>query len=324
MDHVIKQSAGNFGYITHDGDKNEIRRETRKTTQLQRPIERRVHDLTFADDIALFENNNTNQQNQINELKRVAAMTGLEINVKKTVQMRLNDDGNEPNIMIDNQPVEIANEFKYLGSHISSTEKDVNSRIALAWVAFDKLKDILRARTQKLTINTKFRLYNAACISILLYGCESWVLTEKDKNKLDVFHRTCLRIMMGYNQNENHMTNEELYTSTGQRKISDEIIRRQLQFTGHCLRMKPEEPVNTYVLYESKRSSVGQRGKGRPRLTYLAQIASYINVQKDNETVSVISRYASDRKDWKKLIGGSELPKPAINSVLDAPGKLAR
>jgi hypothetical protein len=54
-------------------------------------------------------------------------MTGLEINVKKTVQMRLNDDGNEPNIMIDNQPVEIANEFKYLGSHISSTKKDVNS-----------------------------------------------------------------------------------------------------------------------------------------------------------------------------------------------------
>jgi hypothetical protein len=79
-------------------------------------------------------------------------------------------------------------------------------------VALDKLKDILRARSQKLTINTKFRLYNAACISILLYGCESWVLTNKDRNKLDVFHRTCLRIMMGYNQSENHMTNEALYT----------------------------------------------------------------------------------------------------------------
>jgi hypothetical protein len=100
------------------------------------------------------------------------------------------------------------------------------------------------------------------------------VLTNKERHKLDVFHRTCLRIMMGYNQNENHMTNEELYISTGQRKISDEIRRRQLKFTGHCLRMKPEEPVNTYVLYESKKSSVGQRGKGRPRLMYLAQIAS--------------------------------------------------
>ena len=34
MDYVIKQSSGNFGYITHDGDKNETRRETRRTTQL--------------------------------------------------------------------------------------------------------------------------------------------------------------------------------------------------------------------------------------------------------------------------------------------------
>jgi hypothetical protein len=69
----------------------------------------------------------------------------------------------------------------------------------------------------------------------------------------------------------------------------------------HGPRMKPEEPVNNYVLYESKRSSVGQRGKGRPGLTYLAQIASYINVQKDNDAVKVISRYASDRKAWTTL-----------------------
>jgi hypothetical protein len=65
--------------------------------------------------------------------------------VKKTVQMRLNENGiNQPNIKIDDQPVEIVKEFKCLGSHISTTEKDVSSRIALAWVAFDKLKDISR------------------------------------------------------------------------------------------------------------------------------------------------------------------------------------
>jgi hypothetical protein len=128
------------------------------------------------------------------------------------------------------------------------------------------------------------------------FGPDSPVLTEKDRKKLDVFRRTSLRIMMGHNQSENHMTNEELYISTGQRKKSDEIRRRQLKFTGHCLRMKPEEPVNTYVLYESKRSSVGQRGQRRPRLTYLAQIASHINVQKDKDAVKEISRYASDRK----------------------------
>ena len=97
-------------------------------------------------------------------------MTGLEINVKKTVQMRLN----QPNtnilpLNIDGQPVEIVEDFKYLGSHVSSIEKDINARIGLACVAFDELKKTPKSRTGKVSSGTKFRLYNTACISILLY-----------------------------------------------------------------------------------------------------------------------------------------------------------
>jgi hypothetical protein len=48
----------------------------------------------------------------------------------------------DPKIMIDNKYFEITKEFKYI-----STEKYVSSKIELSWVAFDKLKDILRARS---------------------------------------------------------------------------------------------------------------------------------------------------------------------------------
>ena len=137
--------------------------------------------------------------------------------------------------------------------------------------------------------------------------------------------------MKGYNQSESHMTNDKLYQSTGQRPISKEIERRQLKFTGHCLRMEPDEPVNTYVLYESKRPSAGRRRKGRPTLTYLAQIANYINVQKDENAAKVISKCACDRKGWNELIAGIYTPAPrlirdapASNSVLDVPGEPAR
>lgn len=66
-----------------------------------------------------------------------------------------------------------------------------------------------------------------------------------------------------------------------------------------------------------KRPSVGQRGRGRPRLSYLAQIASYIDVQKEDDAVKEISRRASDRKVWIKLIYGIKSPEPA-------PGEPAR
>ena len=92
---------------------------------------------------------------------------------------------------------------------MGSTEKDVDARIGLAWVAFAKLKPILRA--SRPSIEFKMRLFNAACISILLYGCESWVLTETLKKKLDVFARNCYRIMLNIRQADDHITNDELY-----------------------------------------------------------------------------------------------------------------
>jgi hypothetical protein len=85
-----------------------------------------------------------------------------------------------------------------------------------------------------------------------------------------------------------------------------------------------EEPVNTYVLYESKRLYVGQRGQGRQMLTYLAQFASYIDVQKDYDRVKEISSKRHEELDKVELIDGIKSPEPSVNSVLDVSGELAR
>ena len=50
---------------------------------------------------------------------------------------------------------------------IMSTEKDVENRIALAWVVFSKLKSILRS--PEATVKFKMRLFKASCISVLRY-----------------------------------------------------------------------------------------------------------------------------------------------------------
>ena len=94
-----------------------------------------------------------------------------------------------PPLTINNEKIEIVDEFKYLGSYMNSTDKDINTRIGLAWSAFEKLKSILKA--PKLKTRLKMRIFNAACISILLYGCESWVLTEDDHNTYTKYPNTC-------------------------------------------------------------------------------------------------------------------------------------
>ena len=134
--------------------------------------------------------------------------------IKKTEQMHLNQpDPSAAKLSIDNQDIEVVEDFKYLGSFVGSTEHDVRVRIGLAWAAFAKLKTILRS--PKPTVSFKIRIFQAACISILLYGCESWILTTALAKKLDIFARTCYRIILGVKQSRDHITDEVLYQRAG-------------------------------------------------------------------------------------------------------------
>jgi hypothetical protein len=265
IDWVCKPLADNYGYLTHKGTSNDASgRNMRSTT---RKVNRRLNDLSFADDIALLENDNTQAQKQLDLMKERASMVGLEINIKKTEQMRLNLPtwyspmpssiyNPPPPLLIDGQPIAIVNEFKYLGSYMGSTEKDVCFRIGMAWAAFNKLRTILTSRSGKPTVKLKLRLFNAACLSILLYGCESWALTPQLEKKLDVYARTCYRIILNIKQSEAHLTNKELYIrADNARPISAIIRERQLSFIGHCLRMpkvdRPREHLRTLHIRNS-------------------------------------------------------------------------
>ena len=245
IDYISKQSEEDFGYVTHkESAPRTSQRPTRSTSAIKCVAERKLNDLAFADDVALLENSAERAQKQLDAYKDNALKVGLRLNIKKTEQLQLNQprDAILTKLVVDGQEIAVVDDFKYLGSHVGSTEKDVNTRIALAWVAFARLKPLLRA--SRPTIEFKIRLFNAACISILLYGCESWVLTEPLKKRLGTFARTCYRIILGVRQAEVHMTNNELYEKVSQRPIRDQIRERQLKFTGHCLRMDKEELPN--------------------------------------------------------------------------------
>jgi hypothetical protein len=63
--------------------------------------------------------------------------------------------------------------FTYLGSDISSTEKDISTRIAKAWSALDKLRTVWKS---SLPVKIKKNFFRAIVESILLYGSSAWTL----------------------------------------------------------------------------------------------------------------------------------------------------
>ena len=58
--------------------------------------------------------------------------------------------------------------FTYLGVGVSSTEKDIDTWLVKAWAAIDELSIIWRS---DLTDKMKRSFFQAAVVSILLYGC---------------------------------------------------------------------------------------------------------------------------------------------------------
>ena len=82
----------------------------------------------------------------------------------------------------DGVSLKLVDKFTYLGSSVSSTEKDIDTWLAKAWTAIDKLSVIWKS---ELTNKINRSSFQATVVSILLYGCTTWTLTKRMENKLD-------------------------------------------------------------------------------------------------------------------------------------------
>jgi len=51
---------------------------------------------------------------------------------------------------------------------------------------------------------------------------------------IDVFHRRCLRSILGISWRD-HVTNDEVMARTGQAALHDTVATRRRQFVGHIL-----------------------------------------------------------------------------------------
>ena len=92
--------------------------------------------------------------------------------------------------------------------------------------AFWKIKNIWIAK--RLPTALKVRLCKASCLSILLYGCEAWTLTQQHKNILDSYATSCYRIMLNIKRLD-LVTNEEVYSRVlNQKPLYNDILQRQL------------------------------------------------------------------------------------------------
>ena len=76
---------------------------------------------------------------------------------------------------------------------VASTEKDIDTRLTKAWAAINRLSIIWKS---DLTDKMKRSFFQAAVVSILLYGCTTWTLTKRLEKKLDGNYTWLLRAIL--------------------------------------------------------------------------------------------------------------------------------
>jgi hypothetical protein len=57
-------------------------------------------------------------------------------------------------------------------------------------------------RSSILTRTTKVRIYKTIIRPVVTYGCETWVLNQSNKERLDIFERRILRKIYGPVRNQ--------------------------------------------------------------------------------------------------------------------------
>ena len=143
----------------------------------------------------------------------------------------------------------------------------------------------------------KLRLFESNVKSTLLYGCATWSLTQTIQKKLQTFVNTCLRKILKIFWPE-RISNEELWSKTGQSPIGEEIARRKWRWLGHTLR-KPKHSISRHALQWNPQ---GQRVRGRPRTTWRRNLEN--DMERFGYTWRELIKLAQDRREWKTVVRG--------------------
>jgi len=252
----------------------------------------------YADDVAQTATSRTDLQTTMNKWDQELTKAGLKLSYGKTEYMRVGrqqeDDTNT--ITVNGHELNQTTSFAYLGSKLTSNnllEEEINNRIAKFTKNLCALYPLLKER--KIPKDVKTCIYTIILRPVLLYGSETWTLTQKLKSKIQATEMRVLRLIYGVTKRDK-IRNDTIRESLKVESILSVIERNQLCWYGHVLRMDPSR--DTKRMYDWKPSKT--RPPGRPRKRWEDQIKEI--TQREEQDFEKVKTLALDRKKWRSLV----------------------
>lgn len=257
-----------------------------------------VFELQYADDCVLVSHSPDDLQEALNVIHEIYSDLGLVINTGKT-EVMYQWTGNvpqvEPVLYVDGIELKISPQFGYLGSILAadcSIDEEVCKRVNKASASFGRIhKQVVL--NHNLRLKTKVAVYRAICLSVLLYGSETFTLYRRHIKLLEAFHMRCVKKILGLTWRD-RVPHTVMLQRAGLPSMECVLFSRQLRWLGHVIRL-PAHRLPRRTLYGEL--SVGQRLQGGPKKRYRDQVKKTLkqfNIIPDSLEIA-----AADRAGWR-------------------------
>ena len=240
-----------------------------------------ITDADYADDLTLLENAPAQAETQLHSLERATAAIGLHDTAHKMEYMCFNQTGDISTL--NGSSLKLVDKFTYLGSSVSSTETDIDTQLTKEWTVINRLSIIWKS---DLNHKMKRSFFQAAIVSILLYGCITWTLTKRMEKKVDGNYTRMLRAIL-YKSWRQNPTKQQLYGHLP--PITKTIKVRRTRHAGHCWRSR-DELISDVLLWTP---SHGRAKAGRPGRTYIQQLCEDTGFSPED-----LPEAMNDREGW--------------------------
>ncbi len=166
----------------------------------------------------------------------------------------------------------------------------------------------------QVSLPTKLHLYHAVVVSTLVYGAaETWAPTQQQQQRLDAFHTTCLRRILGIRRGPDMPSNASLYGRTAQQPISTLLRPRRLAWLGHVGRLPDSDPTKQLLFAAAPAPPDGpppRRARGGPaqtwnRTAHADLAAAFARAPPQRRRKSWLY-FCLTRPDWRSFTSGMQ------------------
>jgi hypothetical protein len=147
----------------------------------------------------------------------------------------------------------------------------------------------------------KAKIYRTIILPVVLYGCETWLLTVREERRLRMFENRLLKRVFGPKRDEvtgewSKIHNEELNDLYSLPNIVRVVKSRRMRWVGHVAHTGEERGVHRVLVGKPE----GKRPLGRTRHGWEGNIK--MNLQEVGLDCGDWRESAQDRDRWRALV----------------------